>query len=147
MIAQSWLAHRVQRYHTNPHLARLGQTNADHAHGVASIIAALNPNASAALLRAALWHDAGERWAGDLPSPFKAKFPDIARQHRFAEQQLAVLGGIGIEPMLTPDEASWLKMADGLEALLFAAFSRPGLLEAHGIGANGQPLEADAVSL
>ncbi|MEY4863793.1 MAG: hypothetical protein RLZ51_1888 [Pseudomonadota bacterium] len=128
MIAQNWLAHRVQRYHTNPHLARVGQTNADHAHGVASIIAMLHPEPSAALLRAALWHDAGERWAGDLPSPFKEEFPDVARQHRFAEQRLA-LRAAPLEPMLTPDEESWLKMADGLEALFFAALHRPNLLE------------------
>lgn len=127
MIAQNWLAHRVQRYHTNPHLAAIGQTNADHAHGVASIIAALNPNASAELLRAALWHDAGERWAGDLPQPFKAEFPDIARQHRWAEDRLA-LRATPVKPMLSPEEENWLKLADGLEAILFAAMHRPGLL-------------------
>jgi 5'-deoxynucleotidase YfbR-like HD superfamily hydrolase len=128
MIAQNWLAHRVQRYHTNPHLAPIGQTNADHAHGVASIIAALNPQASAELLRAALWHDAGERWAGDLPQPFKAEFPDIARQHRWAEAQLARRAAPAL-PSLSPTEEDWLKLADSLEAIFFAAFHRPGLLQ------------------
>lgn len=128
MIAQNWLAHRTQRYHTSPHLARLGQSNAEHAHGVASIIALLNPEASAQLLRAALWHDTGERWAGDLPAPFKEEFPDIARQHRWAEKRLA-LRAAPLEPMLSPTEEDWLKMADSLEAILFAAFHRPGLLQ------------------
>lgn len=128
MITQNWLAHRTQRFHSNPHLAHIGQTNAEHCHGVASIIALLHPEASANLLRAALWHDAGERWAGDLPSPFKEDFPDIARQHRWAEQRLA-LRAAPLEPMLSPNEEAWLKLADALEAVLFCAFHRAGLLE------------------
>lgn len=127
MITENWLAHRVQRYHSNPHLARIGQTNADHAHGVASIVAILHPEASATLLRAALWHDAGERWAGDLPQPFKVEWPDIARQHRFAEGKLALRSRPPL-PALTPDEELWLKLADSLEAVLFCGLHRPQLL-------------------
>ena len=127
MIAQNWLAHRVRRFHTNQHLAHLGQTNADHSHGVASIIALMHPSPSAELLKAALWHDAGERYAGDLPQPFKAEYPDIARQHSWAEDRLA-LRCAPLKPTLTPDEKAWLKLADRLEAIMFVAFHRPGLL-------------------
>jgi 5'-deoxynucleotidase YfbR-like HD superfamily hydrolase len=128
VIAQNWLAHRVRRFHSNQHLAHLGQTNADHAHGVASIIAMLHPAPSVELLKAALWHDAGERYAGDLPQPFKAEYPDIARQHSWAEDRLA-LRCAPLKPTLTPEEQSWLKLADSLEAIFFAAFHRPGLLK------------------
>lgn len=128
MIAQTWLAHRVRRYHSNAALAHLGQTNADHAHGVTSIILALHPAPSKNLMRAALWHDVGEASCGDLPSPFKKAYPQVAYMHARAEKFEA--GKIaGAHADLEPAEGEWLKMADGLEAVLFTAFYRPGLLD------------------
>lgn len=127
IVAENWMAHRVQRYHTNLHLARFGQTTADHAHGVASIIMLLHPEPSMALLRAALWHDAGERFAGDLPTPFKMIFPSVAREHRAAEARLA-LRAAPVMPMLDETEEMWLSMADGLEACLYCALNKPDLL-------------------
>lgn len=127
LVAANWLSHRVQRYHANPQLARIGQTNADHAHGVASIIGLLHPNPSASLLLAALWHDAGERYAGDLPQPFKVAYPDLAAGHSAAEEALALQCRPRV-PLLA-GEAVWLKFADRLEAILFASFHRPALLQ------------------
>lgn len=128
MTAQSWLAHRVQRYHTNPHLALYGQTNADHAWGVAAIIAWLKPDASADLLRAALFHDAGEYEVGDLPAPFKQLHPAIAEQHREAEAQAQE--DLSPEPIaLTEVGQQWLRLADMVEAIMFTGLRAPHLLE------------------
>jgi 5'-deoxynucleotidase YfbR-like HD superfamily hydrolase len=127
-IAKTWLAHRTQRYHTNARLAHIGQTNADHAHGVASICADLFPDACTALLRACLLHDAGEWKAGDLPQPFKAANPVIARHHEEVEQEFAqqITGWlIG----LSEEDYARLKLCDALEAILFAAFHQPAVLD------------------
>lgn len=126
MITQNWLAHRTQRYHTSPQLARIGQTNADHAHGVASIIAMLHPAPSPELLMAALWHDAGEAAVGDLPSPFKTAHPTLARMHRAFEEEAAA--EVCPPNWITDNDEAWLKMADGLEAVLFVSLHYPDLL-------------------
>jgi hypothetical protein len=126
-ITASWLAHRVQRYHTNPHLASIGQLNSDHCHGVASIIAILYPEASADLLKAAIFHDAGERAAGDLSTTFKRANPFIAAAH--AEYEDEERAKIAPQYDLEDFEQDWLTMADHLEAILFCAFHRPGLLD------------------
>jgi len=107
------------RYHTNPVMARLHQTDADHSWGVAMIIMALHPNPSRNLLGMAIAHDSGEKWAGDLSYPFKRMYPDIGRLHAAAEYELALRHKIP-QFELTLEEAKWLRMADRLECHLYA---------------------------
>jgi 5'-deoxynucleotidase YfbR-like HD superfamily hydrolase len=119
---------RTLRYHANPLLARYGQTVADHAWGVAAIICCLHPNPSMPLIRAALFHDAGERWVGDLPYPFKVRAPEFARLHSDIEDEIREEMGIP-SFNLTATEEKWLKLADRMEAYLFCKMHNPDLVE------------------
>ena len=128
-LANSWTGHMVARYHANPRFAHLGQTTAAHSHGVASIIALLHPQASAALLKAALFHDLGERITGDIPHPAKAAHPAFARALSDLERR-AMIDLIGSDPLACLDavDHQWLKLADRLEAILFCAWHDPASL-------------------
>lgn len=112
------------RYHTNPVMNRLHQTDADHSWGVAIIILSLHPNPSRNLLGQAIVHDCGEKWAGDLSYPFKRMYPEIGRNHAEAEKQLAMDHRIP-QFELTKEESEWLRFADRLECHYFAEIYHP----------------------
>ena len=112
------------RYHTNPVMSRLHQTDADHSWGVCMIIVSLHPNPSRNLLGQAIVHDCGEKWAGDLSYPFKRMYPQIGRDHAEAEKQLAMDHRIP-QFELTKEESEWLRFADRLECHYFAEIYHP----------------------
>ena len=112
------------RYHTNPVMSRLHQTDADHSWGVAIIILKLHPNPSRNLVAQAIVHDCGEKWAGDLSYPFKRMYPEIGRNHAEAEKQLAMDHRIP-QFELTKEESEWLRFADRLERHYFAEIYHP----------------------
>lgn len=116
------------RYHTNPVMSRLHQTDADHSWGVAMIILALHPNPSRNLLGQAITHDCGERWAGDLSYPFKRMYPEIGAAHADAEKQLARDHRVP-QFDLTEEEAKWLSFADRLECHLYAEIFHPWVVK------------------
>jgi 5'-deoxynucleotidase len=119
-LAQVYMAGGVQRYHTNPAMARLGQTNADHQGRCVQLLLALHPDPSVALIRAMAHHDLGERWAGDLPAPFKKAQPEIAAAHAEVEQEFAAfVTGWNVFAGLTYEDKNWLRLVDGLEAWAF----------------------------
>jgi 5'-deoxynucleotidase YfbR-like HD superfamily hydrolase len=126
----------VQRYHSNPDLARFGQTNAAHQWGVAALILKLHPMPSRDLIVAALLHDVGEIDTGDLASPFKRKYPEIADCHSAIEYQHRdeTIGPLLIPCFMQLDdtESDWLRMCDSLEAFLFAKNHRPDILDRDG---------------
>lgn len=105
----------VRRYHTVETIGQ--QTVADHSWGVAMMVLQLQPDASANLLKAALFHDLAEYDTGDTPAhakwrskPLKTALDDLERT---VEDDL----GIGVD--LTSDELITLKVADMLELLWF----------------------------
>jgi 5'-deoxynucleotidase len=100
----------VTRWHSNPDLAHIRETLAEHHARVAQIILAYHPCPSLALIDAALHHDAGEMIVGDLPGPFKHAHPAISTAHARAENE--ALRRMGVVINLTPTEALWLKYAD-----------------------------------
>ena len=116
----------VRRYHANPDMAHLGQTNADHQGRCVQLLLMLHPAPSLALIRAVACHDVGEVWAGDLPGPFKRAEPNLAALHAEAEQAHAerVLG-CDLLGVLDRDELRWLALMDALEALAFMATHAP----------------------
>jgi 5'-deoxynucleotidase len=119
-LAQVYMAGGVQRYHANPGMARLGQTNADHQGRCVQLLLALHPDPSVALIRAVALHDLGERWAGDLPAPFKQAQPEIAAAHAEAEQEFAEAAwGKEMPDDLDSADLRWLALIDKLEAWAF----------------------------
>lgn len=124
-LARLYLSGSVRRYHANAAIAAFGQTNADHQCRATQLLLALHPEASPALIYATLHHDVGEFVAGDLPQPFKAASPEIARAHAEIEGAMArdILGRP--MPYLTKFEVDWLKLVDRLEAICFVLFNAP----------------------
>lgn len=114
----------VQRWHTDPLLARLGQTNGHHQWGVGLIILLLHPAPSAGLLLVALTHDAGEIVTGDAPWVFKKLCPEISGPLEAQTDEVSEeLRGVRI--VLTPEEETWLGFADRLESLLYVYLMDP----------------------
>jgi len=106
----------VERWHT--HGRNLQQNVGEHSWGVALLVLALRPDASAELLRAAILHDVHEIDFGDVPNPTKVRHPIISAiedesEHAFWRANL-------LAPLrLTDEERRLLKACDRLEALFF----------------------------
>lgn len=133
---------RVRRWHANPDLAHTGETNGHHQWAVASLILALHPAPYLELVQEALWHDAGEMIAGDLPLPFKDRRPDLAAQHAEAEAQ-ARAAICRVVPLPVRD-LDWLIFCDRLAAWLWMAETMPRLMDRHDWSAALDRLWADA---
>jgi 5'-deoxynucleotidase YfbR-like HD superfamily hydrolase len=107
----------VSRYHTV--FTFNNETVGHHSHGVAMMVLMMKPDASASLLKAALYHDLAEQVVGDIPSP--AKRQSGLGQH-LDKLELAIIEDAGIEnPALTDEEARILKLADIAQGALFCA--------------------------
>ena len=118
----------VQRWHTHPTLARLGQTLAHHQWGVTTLIMSLHGRPSVRLLRAALWHDVGEVVYGDVPYSAKESNPELTALLDEAEFQ-AAFKMTGYYHHLSADDKLWLAMCDRLEAYLYVKQVQPSLLQ------------------
>jgi len=123
-LARLYQSGSVRRYHHNPAMAHLGQTNADHQGRCIQLLLALNPEASGKLIRAVAFHDVGELVAGDLSRDFKRDNPEIAAAHAVFEHQ-ARDQITGTAPQLTATESRWLKLIYSLEAFCFALTNAP----------------------
>lgn len=146
--AQIYHSGSVRRYHANPWLAMLGQTNADHQGRVVQLILMLHPSPSIALLRAAAFHDAGEVVAGDLPGPFKRANVLLAELHHQAEAvALAEMGLAGIYDDLTVADAEWLQLVDRLEAWAHTATHAPQIAARRDWRAQRQEIAVAALRL
>lgn len=109
----------VQRCHTMIYMG--AYNNAMHSYGVASLLFMLHPKpVPSALIEAALFHDAHERWTGDIPSPamWISKELDAAQDllAMKVEQKIGIL-----QEVLTEEEYSWLKGCDYLELFLWVS--------------------------
>jgi 5'-deoxynucleotidase YfbR-like HD superfamily hydrolase len=109
-------AGEVRRCHVVPHSTPY--TVAAHSYGALSLLLLLHPDPSPALIRAVLWHDVGERWLGDLPSPAKWVFPELGAVYEAAEEE--VLRKLGLFSELTEEERLWLSAVDTLELWFWA---------------------------
>jgi 5'-deoxynucleotidase YfbR-like HD superfamily hydrolase len=122
-------AGRVTRWHSNPDLAHIRETDAEHQWMVSVILLAIYPHRSPLdllpLLIAGIVHDTGEL-IGDLPLDFKLRCPDVAAAH--SDEEAKVRQELGTDYFLRPGEAAWLKLADRLSALVHVAHHRPDLL-------------------
>ena len=105
----------VKRYHTLTTL--IPETVGHHSAEVAILCTLLSPNASANLLRAALYHDLAECVTGDLPSPAKKQY-GIGEQVSALEDKLLESSGLPM-PALTAEDARTLKLADIAQGALY----------------------------
>lgn len=107
----------VTRYHTVFTINK--ETVGHHSHGVAMMVLMMKPDASASLLKAALYHDLAEQVVGDIPSPAKRRF-DLGQ--RLDQLEFDIIEQAGVQqPMLTAEEARTLKLADIAQGALFCA--------------------------
>lgn len=118
---------RTTRYHTDPLLTRVNQTNADHSWGVVYLITCFHPNPSANLLRAAITHDCAEFQVGDVPGPVKSQDTYLKDHLDLAETR--ILDEAGMLWVLTRTEEKWIKWADCLEACLFMYTFQPNYMD------------------
>lgn len=120
MIERVWAAREagsVQRCHTLPHHGEYN--NAMHCHGMVQLLLLLHPRPTIEMVTAITWHDAGERWVGDLPAPAKWYNEALAEAHHSAERRAQRLWGMATTA-LNDEEQSWLSGLDKLELLLWA---------------------------
>lgn len=129
-MKQIFNAGRVRRWHNNPDLSRFEDYNDAHQGRVARIILALHPKPSACLIVAALTHDDGELFAGDMTRGTKDANPELREVVRQVERVgFKQVWGIDDLPSdhLSDDEKEWLKFADRLDSYMWMKHVRPQL--------------------
>lgn len=110
-------AGRVSRYHAVPTVAP--QTVGLHAYGVAVLCLYITGGeASAALLRQALLHDAAELVTGDIPFTVKRDRPEVKALFNELEE-LAHERWVFPASELSTREAAILKLCDTIEGLIW----------------------------
>lgn len=115
-----WAGGYTDRYHT--HRTLLRDSVGHHSFNVACTIMHLRPDASAALLKAALLHDVAEHKVGDVPAPTKR---DMGIRDAFTTHEAKVMAEAGIEfPALTSEEDWVLELADGLDGMRYCLQER-----------------------
>lgn len=124
-------AGRVRRWHTNPELSWTDDYLDGHQGRVARIVMALWPDASGRLVRAALTHDDGEAGIGDLAQPAKEFLdwanPECLSTLEFIERDNRIVIW-GSDPELANHESRRLKLADRLDAYMWAKHKAPHIL-------------------
>lgn len=117
-LREIYCAGLVQRYHTNPWLAHVGQSNAEHQGFCIQMLLHLFPHASSRLVFAVAFHDIGERLAADLPAGIGRSFPVLKAAHKYADKE-ARAAMLGHDPvsLLNPEELRILTFIDQLEPI------------------------------
>ncbi len=123
-LVRAYLSGSVNRWHMNPAMAWTGQPIADHQGRCVLLLLVLHPCPSVNLIRAVATHDAGELGAGDLSYDLKVQNPVLAAAHAdFEDGQRQAL--VGPDPVLTLDEARWVKLIDRLEGAAWVLHRHP----------------------
>ncbi len=128
-------AGNVRRCHTLPHVGEY--TVGKHSFDAVSLLLILHPAPSVSLIMALMWHDCGERWTGDIPSPAKHRdqvFHDALDAMELGQiQEWEFYEGFeGLEG----DDYAWLRAIDQIEFCLWChdqeAFGNKHVLKARG---------------
>ena len=111
-------AGNVRRCHVVPHHGEY--TGGKHSFDATSLLLVLHPDPSKELIQAVLWHDAAERWVGDMPAPAKWYDANLGDAYDHAElnaiQHWEMYDAIGA---LVDSELKWLEAVDRLELWLW----------------------------
>lgn len=114
-------AGQVRRFHIHPTIGQ--ETVAEHTYGVAMLVLMLtNRKASAALLRAALYHDIPEIETSDVPFTVKASFPIVKCSLEVLEEEFLTKWDMIID--LNEADKLVLKWADMLQLLFYCKQQR-----------------------
>lgn len=108
----------VKRYHTKHVIHE--NTVAHHSFGVAYLAYLLSDmEPSVNLLMACLSHDLSEQITGDVSSPTKRRFPELAAMIQTMETEELENHELNFEAFLTDEEKKILKLADCLDGMLY----------------------------
>ncbi len=107
----------VKRYHTKNTLK--DNTIAHHSFGVAWFVWMLAEEPTVDLIMAALAHDLAEQVTGDISSPTKRKFPELAEMVQRMEHEVLGEHDMDFEIHLSPDELRILKIADCMDGMIY----------------------------
>lgn len=135
----------TRRWHANPDLADTCDRVDGHAARVARIVLAIHPAPSLAVVAAALQHDDGEGATGDMPWPFKASLPEPIRA-AFASWETDAAREIWGGRHADSDD-QWIKLADRLDALMWARHHAPHVLAGDGWPEAIEDIRAKAMTL
>tara|TARA_R110000851_G_scaffold59347_11_gene137446 strand:+ start:30082 stop:31002 length:921 start_codon:yes stop_codon:yes gene_type:complete len=127
-ISDAYRAGQVARYHSQPEMNVLRQTNADHTAGMLALLYIIDEFPSADLIKAIVYHDSPELFGGDLSYPFKKAFPDFVAEHDRLSSKLAAEAGIPVVK-LSPQDTKWLFLLDRLEASLYCKTHFPHIFK------------------
>lgn len=107
----------VRRWHTCP--MRCEQTVADHTARMMQILVVVWPDVSREALIAALHHDVGEFWTGDIPSPVKKRLDEnmSEKMHSVEAEFVREVFTFDLEE-LAPEDQERIAFADLMELLL-----------------------------
>lgn len=111
-------ASHVTRCHTVPHHGEYSVGK--HSHDALSLLFILHPDPSINLIKALHWHDGGERWLGDIPSPAKMYNPELKRVYEATEREALERWELdeGLRE-LNAEEGAWLRAIDGIELFIW----------------------------
>lgn len=123
---RAWQAGLVRRWHTNFDLCDTVDYDSGHQGRVAVLILKLFPEASRALLIAAVTHDQGEVAAGDVSYDAKKACPEFGAMAAALEAAEIERQGLP-QPDMTPDERKALKLCDWLDSWLWMLRHKPAL--------------------
>lgn len=108
----------TKRYHTK-HVNKENTVGA-HSFGVAWMVYFMTlGKCRMQVIMAALAHDLAEQITGDISSPTKRKFPELAAMVQSMESEILGEHALNFEADLTPDEKRLLKIADCLDGALY----------------------------
>lgn len=119
-INRSRASGAVKRCHTFPTIGEY--TVGQHSYDALGLLLLLHPDASGNLIRAVLWHDAGERRLGDLPATAKWRHEGLGQV--YGEAEMEVLReehptAFRALVALTREEYGWLRTVDALELVMW----------------------------
>ena len=93
-------------------------TLALHSWGALNLLLVLHPAPSLDLVKAVQWHDAHERYTGDIPAPVKWASPKL--REALAELEARIDRYFGTGPAISENDRLWLVCVDLLDLLLMA---------------------------